>query len=56
MKRFLVRMRQILFERIRVLADDYGISINNMIIELLELGLKVEEEKNNDTKTHIHKR
>lgn len=39
MHRYLLRIKEILFKRITVEADSRGISINNMINELLEIGL-----------------
>lgn len=38
MKRFTVRLRSELFERIKLLAKEYHLSINKMIIKLLEIG------------------
>ena len=38
MKRFHITMRIELFERVRLLAKEYGISINKMMIKLIEKG------------------
>jgi|GEM_PF-4441630 predicted HicB family RNase H-like nuclease len=56
MKKFVIRMRNLLFERIKILANDYGISINQMMIELLETGLdqKKKEEERYEIATHKH--
>ncbi len=46
MHRYLLRLRDVLFQRIKVEADSRGISINDMINELIEIGLlKIYEEE-----------
>lgn len=39
MHRYLLRLRKILFERIEVEASSRGVSVNDMMNELLEIGL-----------------
>jgi len=39
MHRFLLRIKDILFQRIKVEAESRGISINDMINEIIEIGL-----------------
>ena len=46
MHRYLLRLRDVLFQRIKIEADSRGISINDMINELIEIGiLKIYEEE-----------
>lgn len=39
MHRFLLRISEVLFQRIKIEADSRGVSINDMIIRILEEGL-----------------
>lgn len=39
MHRFLLRIKDILFQRVKVEADSRGISINDMLVEIIEIGL-----------------
>ncbi|MBO4246090.1 MAG: hypothetical protein J5892_05100 [Bacilli bacterium] len=46
MHRYLLRLKDVLFQRIKVESDSRGISINDMINELIEIGLlKIYEEE-----------
>ncbi len=38
MKRFNIRMRIELFERVKLLAKEYGLTTNKMMIRLIEKG------------------
>lgn len=38
MKNYVIRMRNELFERVKILAKEYGLSINKMLIKLIEKG------------------
>ena len=39
MHRFLLRIKDVLFKRVKVEADSRGISINDMFVEIIEVGL-----------------
>lgn len=39
MHRFLLRISEVLFQRIKIESDSRGISVNDMIIRILEEGL-----------------
>lgn len=39
MHRFLLRIKDILFQRIKIEAESRGISINDMMNEIIEIGL-----------------
>ena len=45
MHRFLLRIKDVLFKRVKVEADSRGISINDMLIEIIEVGLLTIYEK-----------
>ena len=50
MKRFHINLRIELFERVKLLATEYRLSINKMLIKLIEIGyLKLLEEDINET-------
>lgn len=38
-KGFLVRMKPELFERVKLLSKEYGLSINKMFIKIIEIGI-----------------
>lgn len=50
MKRYGIRMKLDLFERVKLLARKYNISINKLIIELIETGYveHIKREDKND--------
>lgn len=53
MHRFLLRISEVLFQRIKIESDSRGISVNDMIIRILEEGLLniyKEEEKYGEVK------
>lgn len=45
MHRFLLRIKDVLFQRVKVEADSRGISINDMLTEIIEVGLLTIYEK-----------
>ncbi len=45
MHRFLLRIKDVLFKRVKIEADSRGISINDMLVEIIEVGLLTIYEK-----------